>query len=352
MDITFDIESNNLLNRETIDYTASPYKLKPTFSMHCIVVEEHATGKLVAFYNGPTYIFDGREYAEKDEQLGYTYELKTYVPLEYVHKQLNEFPEYVKSNPLDKIVAHNSINFDHLAVKLFFGMDYTVYPDTWCDKQVNIVDTMVLSKTLNPDRFGGHSLDKLSEKVGLRKIDFRPYCKDDHRFIRFAADMLYYCIRDVQVNTRVYRWLMEEKGDWPWDDAIQLEKAVAELITRQEHRGFKFNRELAESNVAELDTLMEERKSKIEPILPKKKATKGFMDDYTPPVKQIMKNGQPTSYITKFAEKIGAKIVGEVTDFRLVFDDKEYKLPLALEPLVTEQVATINDTTHIKAFKC
>lgn len=350
MDITWDIESNNLLNRETIDYTVSPYKLKPTFSMHCIVVEEHSTGKLIAFYDGDTYVFDGREYAEKDESLGYTYELKTYVPLEYTHKQLNEFPEYIKSNPLDKVVAHNGINFDHLAVKLYFGMDYTVYPDTWCDKPVNIIDTMVLSKTLNPDRFGGHSLDKLSEKVGLRKIDFRPYCKDEHRFVRFAADMLYYCIRDVQVNTRVYRWLMEEKGDWPWDDAIQLEKAVAELITRQEHRGFKFNRDLAEANIAELDALMEERKSKIEPILPKKKATKGFMDDYTPPVKQIMKNGQPTSYITKFAEKIGAEIVGEVTNFRLFFHGMEYKLPLALEPLVTEQVATINDTTHIKEW--
>ena len=350
MDITWDIESNNLLNRETIDYTASPYKLKPSFSMHCIVVEEHATGKLIAFYDGPTYVFDGREYAEQDAELGYTYELKDYVAINYEHKQLDEFKPYIESNPLDKVVAHNSINFDHLAVKLYYGMDYTVGPDTWCGKPVEIIDTMVLSKTLNPDRFGGHSLDKLSEKVGLRKIDFRPYCKDEHRFVRFAADMLYYCIRDVQVNTRVYKWLLEEKGDWPWDDAITLEKAVAELITRQEHRGFKFNKELAEANIEELDNFMEERKAKIEPILPKKKATKGYMDDFTPPVKQILKNGQPTSYLTKFAEKIGAEIVGEVTAFKLVFDGKEYPLPLALEPLVTEQVATINDTTHIKEW--
>lgn len=350
MDITWDIESNNLLNRDTIDYTASPYKLKPTFSMHCIVVEEHSTGKLIAFYDGDTYLLDGREYEEIDEDLGYTYSLKTYVPVEYEHKPLNDFPKYIQENPLCRVVAHNSINFDHLVTKLVFGMDYTVCPDTWVGKDVEIVDTLVLSKTLNPDRFGGHSLDKLSEKVGLRKIDFRPYCKDDHRFVKFAADMLYYCIRDVQVNTRVYKWLLEEKGDWPWDDAIDLEKSVAELITRQEHRGFKFNKELAEANIEELDCLMEERKSKIEPILPKKKATKGFMDDYTPPVKQIMKNGQPTSYMLKFAEKIGGSIIGEVTNFRLIFDGKEYKLPLALEPLVTEQVATINDTTHIKEW--
>ena len=350
MDITWDTETNNLLNRDTIDYTASPYKLKPTFSMHCIVVEEHATGKLIAFYDGDTYLLDGREYEEVDEDLGYTYSLKTYVPLEYEHRPLNDFPKYVQENPLCKVVAHNSINFDHLVTKLVFDMDYSVCPDTWAGKEVEIIDTMVLSKTLNPDRFGGHSLDKLSEKVGLRKIDFRPYCKDDHRFIKFAADMLYYCIRDVQVNTRVYKWLLEEKGDWPWDDAIGLEKSVAELITRQEHRGFKFNRELAEANIEELDRLMEERKSKIEPILPKKKATKGFMDDFTPPVKQIMKNGQPTSYMNRFAEKIGGSIIGEVTNFRLVFEGKEYKLPLPLEPLVTEQIATINDTTHIKEW--
>ena len=144
--------------------------------------------------------------------------------------------------------------------------------------------------------------------------------------------------------------LQQEQGDWPWQDAIDLEKAVAEVITRQEHRGFKFDKTLAESNIVELDAMMQERKDKIEPLLPKKKATKGFMDDYTPPVRQFLKSGEPSSYLTKFAEKVSATITGEVGDYKFVFNGRQYDLPLPLEPLIIEQIATINDTTHIKEW--
>lgn len=351
MIITWDIESNNLLNQETIDYNSSPYKLKPTFVMHCIVVEDHSDGRLYAFYDGDKYILDGRAYQEKDTQLGYTYTLKDYTPLEYTHLPLANFPDWIKSKPLVKVVGHNIINFDLLATKLYYGMSYDIGPDHWQNKYLEIVDTMVLSKTLNPDRFGGHSLDKLSEKAGLRKIDFRPYIKNkEHKFKTFAADMLYYCIRDVQSNTKVLQMLEQEKGTWPWDDAINLEKKVQEIVTRQEHRGFKFDKQLAEANLAELDKLIQDRREKVEPLLPKKKATKSFMKDYTPPKKQFLGSGEPNSYLRKFAEKVEAEIIGEVGEYKFIWQGKPYDLPLNDEPLVTEQVASIDDTTHIKEW--
>lgn len=71
---TTDIETNNLLNDESIDYLASPYVLKATYAMHCVVFENHETGEIIAFHNGPKYNFDGRPYEEKDEK--YTYVLK------------------------------------------------------------------------------------------------------------------------------------------------------------------------------------------------------------------------------------------------------------------------------------
>lgn len=347
MAITLDIEAKDLLNDNTIDYTASPYKIKDDKYIHCIVIEKHETGEIVAFYDGSTYVFDGRHY-EEEGSLGYVYTLRNYVSLQYTHYQLHEFPQYIKDNPEDKIVGHNIINYDLLALKLCFGLPYTVEPDSFAGSTITIEDTLVLSKTLNPDRYGGHSLDKLSEKVGLRKIDFRPYVNKEDKFKEFAADMLYYCIRDVQVNTRVYFELLKEAKNWDWSSAISLEKKVAEIVTRQEHRGFWFNKELAETNIAELDALMEERRLKVEPVIPRKKATKTFMKDFLPPKDQFLKSGEPNQRIINFINKHNGTLDKE--NKKAVLFEKEYTLPIPHEPLITEQIATIDDTTHIKEW--
>lgn len=346
MNITWDIESTDLLNDRTVDYNSSPYKLRDNFKIHCIVVEVHETGKLIAFHNSPHYIFDGRRYEEVDETTGEVYILENYTPVEYESKPLNEFKSWVESNPLDKVVAQNSINFDHLVTKLYFDMDYTIEPDTWDGKPVEIYDTMIMSKVLNPDRFGGHSLDNLGRKVGLHKIEFRKHLSPELRFQYYAADMLYYCIRDVQVNTKVYHMLEKERQGWDWDEAIKLEKAVVEIITRGEHRGFSFNKELAESNIMELDKLMEERRVKVEPLLPPKPATQAFMKDYTPPKNQFKKDGSYSANLIKFCDKHG----GVLEDRQVNLWGKVYDLPLPNEPLITTMQATIGDSTWIKEW--
>lgn len=347
-DFTWDCETTGLLNEESIDYTASPFTLKDSFKMHCVVVEEHEDGKIIAFYDGPTYIFDGREYVEEFD--GVKYELKNYAPLIYEHRPLKSFPAYVKSKRNRfKVIAHNQINFDLLTAKLWFGMDYTVEEDTWCGQSVEFKDTLVISKVLNPDRFGGHSLDALSEKAGLRKLSFRKHIPEKERFKHFAADMLYYCIYDNKSNTQVYKMLMKEWGVWKWEDAYALEKAVADIITRQEHRGFYFNKEQAEHNIKELDALMEERRLRAEPCLPPKLATKGVQKEFTPPAKQFLKNGEPNSFIKKFAEKHGTTVEGNAEDgYFLIWKGEKLKLPIPQDPLITTVPATLNDTTHIK----
>jgi len=91
INITVDAESSGLLNESSIDYHASPYRLKKGYDLHCIGVERHDTGEIICFYNGPTIALDGRPYQTTDK-LGYTYELNNYAPEEYTHKQLDEFP--------------------------------------------------------------------------------------------------------------------------------------------------------------------------------------------------------------------------------------------------------------------
>lgn len=52
---------------------------------------------------------------------------------------------------------------------------------------------------------------------------------------------------------------MEEWGDYnKWSEPFNLEQRVADIITRQEHRGFAFNMKQAEDNIRDLDARMED----------------------------------------------------------------------------------------------
>lgn len=356
---TFDIESNNLLNDESVDYLASPYRLKDSFAMHCIVCESHDTGEIIAFHDGDKYLFDGRPYVETDGK--YEYRLEEYEHLEYTHFPLKDFPDFVngtgkfKGNSnykITKVVGHNIINFDLLAIKLFFKLNYSIKYNTWGNSNIEICDTMILSKTLNPDRFGGHSLAELSKKAGGDvKIDFRKNIPETERFRTFAADMLYYCIYDNKANTAVFRYLMEEWGDYSkWSEPFNLEQRVADIITRQEHRGFAFNMKQAEDNIRDLDARMEACRLEAEPVLPPKPATKGYLKSFIPPKLQFKKNGEPSSNMIKFAEKHSGELVQKEDGWWLFALGKEFKLPIpAEEPICDPTVpATLDDTTHIK----
>lgn len=363
-DLVFDIESNNLLNQETIDYTTVPYKLKDTFKMHCIVADLLVSGKkyIYAFYDGETIILDGRLHVNEVD--GETYTLEDYEPQEYIHKQLNEFPLFIQAMPEDsRVVGHNIINFDLLALKLYFGMRYEVEKgsdineplgdDTWCGKKVVFDDTMIRSKTLNPDRFGGHSLDVLAQKGSVQKFVFRKHIPKDKRFLHFAADMLYYNIFDTKSNREVAKLLDKEQEAYgwgsKWDRAIKLEKATVELITRQEHRGFKFDIALAEQNLIELDAMMEERRARIEDILPPKLATKTYLKDFIPPATQFLKSGKPNSHITRFVDKHSGVLEERDSGWYAVVLGKEYGLPIPQEPICDKYVpSSVGDTTHIK----
>lgn len=356
---TFDIESNNLLNDESVDYLSSPYRLKDSFAMHCIVCESHDTGEIIAFHDGDKYHFDGRPYLETDGK--YQYRLEEYEHQEYTHFPMSAFRDFVRGTgvfankpqyKISKVVGHNIINFDLLAIKLYFKMNYSVKYNTWDDANVEICDTMILSKVLNPDRFGGHSLAELSSKAGGDiKLDFRKEIPEHDRFKTFAADMLYYCIYDNKSNTSVYKYLMEEWGDYDkWTEPFVLEQRIADIITRQEHRGFAFNLKQAEENIKDLDAKMEACRLQAEPVLPPKPATKGYLKDFIPPKLQFKKNGDPTSNILKFAAKHNGELVEREDGWWMIALGREFKLPISSEEPICEPTvpATLNDTTHIK----
>src|SRR5690606_13707782 len=122
--------------------------------------------------------------------------------------------------------------------------------------------------------------------------------------------------------------LKQEWGNWEWGKPYQLEKSVADIITRQSHRGFKFNKELAEDSIKELDELLEERRIRVEPLLPRKKATQAYMKDYIPPKIQFKKDGTHSSNIIKWVEKHNGRWID---DRNVELFGETYELPLEQE---------------------
>lgn len=335
--LCFDLEASNLLNEETIDYMAVPYKLKPSFKLHCGVVKDVTTGEAHHF-------------------VGHDEILNGMIPLLMT---------------ADVIVGHNIINYDLLVLKLVFGVDYSIRDedagyDYFNGTPLKIVDTLVLSKCLNPDR-RGHSMAWFGEQLGLEKIDWRAEAealglcrRGDPKGAEFAIyhpAMLVYNERDVDVNIATYHLLMREWGSWNFRPAFVLESQIAELITRQTHRGFQFDAEGAEACVRELDILLEEARVLVEPAIPPKKPTKGEADKWCAPKLQLKKADKDG------VEKVGAIMIRWLERFEGTYEDatidspavahvfgKTFTLPMAQDSHLESVPAKISDTTHIKEW--
>lgn len=325
----FDIETTGLLDDSTVDYTASPWKMRDGYKIHCIVAID----------------LDTKEVFEWVQEECYT-----------------KFRPWVKEN-VSTIVAHNQINFDLMVLQAVLGMEYTLgfedKPSTWDGKPVTICDTFVLSKVLWPDR-PAHSIEYFGSILGEEKIDWRAKAVElgliewnAHKGAEFAVyhpEMLVYNRRDVTVNIRAYNYLMKEWGDWDWSSAFELEQYVAWVIARQSHRGFWFDKELAIKNVEELDGLMAHHRAIVEPHLPPKPMGKTKLKEFTPPSIQFKKNGETSANINKWVEKHGATLEQREDGWWAVdLYGKDWKLPIT-EPVKTHEPASISDSTFIKGF--
>lgn len=343
MRLYWDIEATNLLNSDSVDYTQSPYKLKEDFKVHCVVFID----------------------------------VDTMIEYEFVGDEISKVKKFLEDN-CTELIAHNSISYDHMvmmsAYDIIFsvgvnggevGKFYTLKMDSVCDIPITITDTLVMSKTLNPTR-SAHSVDYFGRLLGIEKIDWRAKAVElglieanapkGAEFRQYHPEMLVYCKRDCHVGIKIWKYLLAEWGDWKWDSAYQLEKAVAEIITHQEHRGFYFGREKAIELVRDLDEKMEALRIVVEPLIPPKPIGKTAAKEFIPPKIQFKRDTTLSANIIKWIEKHGGRLyqvsddeTGFCGNYAEIFG-KHYELPIPQEPIVTHVPATIKDTTHIKGW--
>jgi DNA polymerase-1 len=127
-----------------------------------------------------------------------------------------------------KLIGHNIIGYDLPALKSVAGIDLS---------ETKTVDTLVLSRLFKPTREGGHGLESWGYRLGFNKGD---YGQSEGAWDSYCPEMLEYCQRDVELNTKVYEALkLESRGFTP--QSVRLEHNVASIVDQQRRNGFEFD---------------------------------------------------------------------------------------------------------------
>lgn len=417
--INIDLEANNLL-APMLDYSTMPYKLKDTARLWCIsvrdeeteqsvlllpeeVLDEQAPVAVIEYYtNEPEMELslnqDGEEKLTPTGRIVKTLKATKYLD---AHGQImtteyangvsdemlsgfvaepsvledgiayNNIPKRIMSYDMlkkicqnaDEISGHNIISYDLPVLRLFGMLDYTIaYPSlgdeevkvsTLFGKPITFTDTLIGSKLLNPDlqdTFGRHSIEAHGQRLGYPKLYFK-------EFDRWSWRMGFYGDNDTLVGVKLVKQQREDFKGWDgWALPYSQELKLMDLTVSQEHFGFDFDKPLAEWCLIDLEGKLVERANLVEPSLPPKPLNKGELNFYTPPAKQLLKNGKPNSFITKFAEKHGGEVIERprrddegAVDYYFKYKDTEFPIPFQ-EPIETSLKTNIKDNDQVKKY--
>lgn len=148
-----------------------------------------------------------------------------------------------------QVVWHNGIGYDAPVLKKLHGVDLT---DTILDTQVlatlvrpadllKVWDMKLMKLGKFPSRLiGSNSLEAWGLRLGVLKGSYKGSWED------FNEDMWTYGLQDPVVTKALLEWLEDPKRRPP-DLAIDLEHAVAKIISRQERFGVRFDEAAAGS---------------------------------------------------------------------------------------------------------
>jgi len=309
MRFIIDIESNNLL-QNGLDYSAMPYRLKPDYKVHCVVLRHVDSGAV-----------------------------KTLVGAEITKENLQH-----SLRKCSELIGHNIVAFDLPVLQLHGVLDYDIaYPgkqSTLFGKPCQITDTLLWSKLLNADRFGGHSLAAWGKRLGNYKGDFSDWDN-------YSQEMLDYCVQDTAVNCSILEALLKEIGQHDWSVPYSMEVKLNDLTLKQELFGFAFDSDLAQRNIQELALLMKNIAAGVDPLLPKKKMPKTESNAYVLPKIKFKKNGEISANLQKFLDKLGATLSAD--NKTVLYDGKTFDV-FTEQPLKSETESTVEDIDVVKSY--
>ena len=157
----------------------------------------------------------------------------------------------------EALVGHNIIGYDLLILKQLTGRD--LY-------HKKMYDTWIMSQTLNYKRNHKHGLSGWGEHLGFSKLEFNDW-------ENYSREMLTYCVRDVELNTKVFEILMQEFKDQSSTKplislGLRAEHDAAIFEARVRDKGWLFDIAAANKLHKEMSDELKAIESRVHPQLP------------------------------------------------------------------------------------
>lgn len=312
----------------------------------------------------------------------------------YDCKPLSKFKPWLKKQLASKKdlgwVCHNQIGYDLRMMNKFLGIDYSIKPDTLMGCKVEIIDTLLDSKWLNPKRalprgcpgaikpedggkskiIGPHGLEAWGYRVSKKK----PGIEDWEGL--HIDQYVNRCIEDTHINYGTFERLNAEiakyfKGArkleyWKHNRKkavmpIAIEHGFKQDIVEQEENGVPLDIEKAESYIPKWDAELEELRNYIESFLPDIPIPPSRLKDWqfpARPFKQDKKKGAvPSAHLEKFCVKHGGDDPKEPwrdeegnwwIEIEVDGERKQYKAPFPDYIKTTEQMTV--ESEHLPQY--
>lgn len=152
------------------------------------------------------------------------------------------------------LIGHNILGFDLRVLNRF-----QLAPPA----HIKIVDTLVVSRLLNYNQPGGHSLDAWGERFGVKKSHFND-------FSRYSRELEERCVIDTEINARLYKYLKGYIENPRWIKPIELEHKVITICNTLRDTGFSFNLPLAKEYLEVLSSKVNTLRDSFKKAFPPK----------------------------------------------------------------------------------
>lgn len=140
-----------------------------------------------------------------------------------VHDDPTPAKDYLSS--IEYFCGHNFIRFDSGVLTHFLGL--VIQPE-------QVIDTLIISRLLDFNRLGGHSLEAWGERLKCPKSEWND-------FSQWSQELEDRCISDTQINFLLLRYFKKHLNSPVWTNALLTEHRAEYLCEQVCQNGFQFD---------------------------------------------------------------------------------------------------------------